>query len=69
MAEQQQRWEAVCKSGFSGRVNWWGAEGWREEVRGAVGGWEGWGVWVFGWGGGGSDLEGGGVMGGWIGET
>lgn len=34
-----------------------------------MGGERGWGVWVFGWGGGGSDLEGGGVMGGWIGET
>jgi len=48
MAEQHQRWEAVVKSGFSGRVNWWGAEGWREEVRGAVGGWEGRGGGGFG---------------------
>ena len=31
--EAMQRWEAVEKSGFSGSVNWWGNEGWREEVR------------------------------------
>lgn len=31
--EGVQRWEAVEKSGFSGWINWWGNEGWREEVR------------------------------------
>lgn len=31
--EGAQRWEAVEKSGFSGWINWWGNEGWREEVR------------------------------------
>lgn len=31
--EGVQRWEAVEKSGFSGWINWWGSEGWREEVR------------------------------------
>lgn len=31
--EGVQRWEAVEKSGFSGWINWWGHEGWREEVR------------------------------------
>ena len=31
--EGTQRWEAVEKSGFSGSINWWGSEGWREEVR------------------------------------
>ena len=30
--EGMQRWEAVEKSGFSGSVNWWGNEGWREGV-------------------------------------
>ena len=31
--EGMQRWEVVEKSGFSGWVNWWGSESWREEVR------------------------------------
>lgn len=31
--EAVQRWEAVKKSGFSGWINWWGIERWREEVR------------------------------------
>lgn len=31
--EGMQRWEAVEKSDFSGSVNWWGNEGWREGVR------------------------------------
>ena len=31
--EAVQRWDAVKKSGFSGWVNWWGHERWREEVR------------------------------------
>ena len=31
--ERMQRWEAVCRSGFSGWVNWWGSGGWREEVK------------------------------------
>lgn len=30
--EGVQRWKAVEKSGFSGWINWWGNEGWREEV-------------------------------------
>ena len=30
--EGVQRWQAVEKSGFSGWVNWWGNEGWRDEV-------------------------------------
>ncbi len=31
--ERQQRWGAVEQSGFSGRVNWYGSENWRDEVR------------------------------------
>ena len=31
--ESVQRWDAIKKSGFSGWVNWWGHERWREEVR------------------------------------
>lgn len=34
--EGVQRWEAVEKSGFSGWINWWGNEGWREEVRESI---------------------------------
>ena len=34
--EREQRWEAVEKSGFVGWVDWWGAEGWREEIREGV---------------------------------
>ena len=34
--EGVQRWEAVEKSDFSGWINWWGSEGWREEVREGV---------------------------------
>ena len=34
--EGEQRWEAVEKSGFSGWINWWENEGWREEVREAI---------------------------------
>lgn len=34
--EGVQRWEAVEKSGFSGWINWWGSEGWRDEVREGV---------------------------------
>ena len=30
--ERQQRWGAVEQSGFSGRINWWGGENWRDEV-------------------------------------
>ena len=30
--ERQQRWGVVEQSGFSGRVNWWGSENWRDEV-------------------------------------
>ena len=36
MIESNQRWDAVKKSGFSGWVNWWGHEHWREEVREAL---------------------------------
>jgi len=35
-AEKAQRWEAVGRSGFTGWVNWWGSDGWRDEVREAV---------------------------------
>lgn len=31
--ERVQRWEAVEKSGFSGWINWWGNEDWRNEIR------------------------------------
>ena len=31
--ERQQRWGAVEQSGFSARINWWGSENWRDEVR------------------------------------
>lgn len=34
--EKEQRLEAVERSGFSGWVNWWGSEDWREEVREGV---------------------------------
>ena len=34
--EGVQRWEAVEKSGFSGWINWWGYEGWKEEVKEGV---------------------------------
>lgn len=30
--EGVQRWKAVEKSDFSGCINWWGNEGWREDV-------------------------------------
>lgn len=33
LKEGPQRWEAVEKSGFSGWVNWWDSEGWREELK------------------------------------
>ena len=46
-AEKAQRWEAVEKSGFSGWVDWWGSEGWREEVREAVKGLNGGGRFSF----------------------
>lgn len=36
MKEGPLRWEAVDKSGFSGWVNWWESESWREEVREGV---------------------------------
>ena len=36
--EKQQRWEAVEQSGFSGRINWWGSENWRDEVGEGLGG-------------------------------
>ena len=35
--ERQQRWGAVEQSGFSGRINWWGSENWRDEVREGLG--------------------------------
>lgn len=34
--EGLQRWQAVEKSGFSGWINWWGHEGWKDEVREGV---------------------------------
>ena len=34
--ERSQRWEAVEKSGSLVWVNWWGCEGWREEVKEGV---------------------------------
>lgn len=34
--EAGQRWEAVERSAFSGWVNWWESEDWREEVREGV---------------------------------
>lgn len=34
--EAIQRWEVVERSAFSGRVNWWESEDWREEVREGV---------------------------------
>ena len=36
--ERQQRWGAVEQSGFSGRINWWGSENWRDEIREGLGG-------------------------------
>ena len=38
--EGPQRWEAVGRSRFTGWVNWWDSEGWREEVREGVKGLE-----------------------------
>ena len=35
--ERQQRWGAVEQSGFSGRINWWGSEDWRDEIVEALG--------------------------------
>ena len=35
--EKQQRWGAVEQSGFSGRINWWGSESWRDEIREGLG--------------------------------
>lgn len=40
LKEGSQRWEAVERSGFFGWVNWWGSEGWKEEVREGVKGLE-----------------------------
>jgi len=40
LKEGPHRWEAVAKSGFSAWVNWWGSEGWKEEVREGVKGLE-----------------------------
>ena len=45
--EGVQRWEAVEKSGFCGWINWWGTEGWREEVREGVRGLKGGGGFSF----------------------
>lgn len=39
--EGVQRWQAVEKSGFSGWINWWGHEGWRDEVREGIRGLKG----------------------------
>ncbi|KAK3170595.1 hypothetical protein OEA41_002676 [Lepraria neglecta] len=38
--EKEQRWEEVERSGFSGWVNWWGSEDWREAVREGIRGLE-----------------------------
>lgn len=38
--EGVQRWQAVKKSGFSGWINWWGHEEWREETMEALRGLE-----------------------------
>ena len=35
--ERQQRWGAVEQGGFSGRINWWGSEDWRDEIREGLG--------------------------------
>lgn len=45
--EGVQRWEAVEKSGFSGWINWWDHEGWREEVREGIRGLKGGGRFSF----------------------
>lgn len=45
--EGVQRWKAVEKSGFSGWINWWGNEGWREEVRECIRGLKGGGGFSF----------------------
>ena len=39
LAEKDQRQEAVDASGFSGWVNWWNSEGWKEEIKTAVKAW------------------------------
>ena len=39
LAEKDQRQEAVEGSGFSGWVNWWNSEGWKEEIRTAANAW------------------------------
>ena len=38
--EKEQRWEKVERSVFSGWINWWGSEDWKEEVREGVRGLE-----------------------------
>ena len=45
--ERVQRWEAVEKSGFSGWINWWASDGWREEVREGVRELKGGGIFQF----------------------
>ena len=39
LAEKDQRQEAVDASGFSGWVNWWNSERWKEEIKTAVRAW------------------------------
>lgn len=39
LAEKDQRQQAVDRSGFSGRVNWWYSDTWREETKTAVKNW------------------------------
>ena len=39
LAEKEQRQEAVDRSGFSGWVNWWDSEAWREDIKTAVMAW------------------------------
>lgn len=39
--ERGMRWAAVEKAGFRGWVDWWGAEGWREQEREGARRWKG----------------------------
>ena len=39
LGEREQRWEAVSRSGYSGWLNWWDSEGWKEEVKIAARAW------------------------------
>lgn len=39
LAEKQQRQEAVDRSGFSGWINWWDSEVWKEDLKTSVRAW------------------------------